>query len=181
MFGAWKTTILTEDNNYFPEKMFFEDTPTLILWLLTIKDFRIAYEATHFFRQHSASATAGAVFSGKKLDDRIKSSDLILVNAKKMNCYELYKDEFDFYYVFVCLYNTLMKLVENPLDKTTILNLEKHVKKTVPQFKRNKYVKARASFPGYPSWYLMRAAYNNPFIFATIYRALRRVYYCFKR
>ncbi|GEM_PF-5827044 len=182
MFGAWKKdSIFKNAVSYFPEKLFFEDTPTLAAWLLIIDSFRIAEGSIHFFRQHSNSATAGAVFGGKKFDDRIKSSDLILANAKKLDYYKTYKDEFDFYYVFVCLYNTLMKLVANPLDEEQISLLGQHVKGEVPNFSKNAYMKNGYSVPGYPKRYMLKAAYNNPLLFAKLYKILLKCYRCIRK
>lgn len=106
-FGIWDAELFKDPKNYFPEGMAYEDTPAGYRWLLQIKSVAVAQSCTYYYRQNMSSTTHTTHSDLQKLEDRIKSSYMIVENAKDLGMYDRYKNETEFYFLQVGYFNTL--------------------------------------------------------------------------
>lgn len=133
-FGTWRASLFDDARNLYPEGMFYEDTPTVMRWLMQIGSVAVA-DATYFYRSNPSSTTQTTGTNKDMLADRLRSSDMILDNARELGVYDEFKDEFDCYYVEVALANTLLML--RMRDIAYACSLASHVRGRVPDFMGN--------------------------------------------
>lgn len=113
----------------FPEGIFYEDTALIPVVFSRIGSVARAGNGTYYYRQNSESTIHGAFRDRKMLDDRLKSSSLILENAKKVGVYDEFEGLWNYYYAQVAYVNTLRIIAwdSDDFSKSELLGLRSRV------------------------------------------------------
>lgn len=95
--GIFKKDIITDNNLFFPEKIFYEDNViTTLLYTISGKACKVD-ESFYYYRIHPNSTTTKTSFD--KLRDRITSCDLLIEKWEEIGLYEEYKDYVNYTYI----------------------------------------------------------------------------------
>lgn len=104
----WKRSIFTENNLFYPEKIFYEDNAIALALMAFAKEFTYLPIPLYYYRQSLTSVTG--FHTVKKISDRITTTELFLDNIKKYGFYDKYKSLWDFFCLKLCV-NTLFMLL----------------------------------------------------------------------
>ena len=164
---VYKKSLLLGEGCSFPEGVSFEDNPPRVFWKIGCSRLEQISNGLYFWRQYSTSTTALSRGSQKKIEDRIVTSDLFLSDAKRLGCYEQYRDEIDFLYGRLCLYNTMATLASGGVEGKRGLarDVSRHVRSRGLDLMRNPYIRSKPTVERL-KWDL---ALNHPTLFLMLW------------
>lgn len=136
-FCIQRADVVKRSENAFLEGMAYEDTPTFLRWLYEFETFARAEHGRYYYRQHGASTVHTTVCNPAKMEDRLRSSDMILDDAIRLGVYEPYRQSLNAYYLDVYLFNTLSMVATHyeSLSRNFIRGIAKHAKERVPDYR----------------------------------------------
>lgn len=141
--ALYKLRLITDNNLFFPEKVFYEDNAVALAIQLSASNPVKINEALYLYRFDNHSVTRST--DNYHFFDRLASAVKLIDNLKRLNIYEQFKDEFDFifinqYYthsIFGCIYRFRhVPLLRHNYIRRTIT---RHIK----DFKSNPFYKAQ--------------------------------------
>lgn len=117
-FGLWsclyRKDVLNHPECLFPEGMLFEDNPAKMVWKSKIRTLECVSGEEYLWRQHSSSTIHSIARDERVLHDRLLTSDMLIDDATRLGYYERYKDEIQFTFARLYLYNTLDAIAHDP-------------------------------------------------------------------
>ena len=163
----YRKDLLLGDGCSFPEGVSFEDNPPRVFWKIRCSRLEQTPSGLYFWRQHPASTTALSKSSQKKIKDRLVTSDLFLDDSKRLGRYEQYRDEIDFLYGRLCLYNTMATLASGEVEGKRDLarDVSRHVRSRGLDLMRNPYIRSKSRLERL-KWDL---ALNHPTLFLLLW------------
>lgn len=153
--GTWTRSLFNNTQNYYPEGLLYEDTPTVFRWLMQVQSVGVAKGATYYRRVHPSSTTATTGKSVDAVKDRIVSSRMILDAARELGVYEQLKHEIDFYYYTVLYNNTLGMLDRNNFRRFHKILKQEIMNNTDTDITNSDYFKSQ-SLSRKIKWYMPR-------------------------
>lgn len=141
-YGKLIRTKLIKDNEiYFPEKMFYEDVATTLLYHLYAKKVGLVREPLYYYSVRSDS-TVGKKNSQHHFDEA-KAGLLLYERFKNRGFYELYRDEIDMLFLIYFYLHPIATAVEK--FETPSLEyldyLKKNMEEIYPNYEQNPYFK----------------------------------------
>lgn len=169
----YRKSLLDQPGCHFPEQVLFEDNPTKSQWKANVMHMERVEKGCYFWRKHPASTCNSAAVRMDSIEDRLKTAQMIIDNAKQYNYYDMFADEVQWNYGKLYLYNTLTILAHDGTAQTR--KLARPVARTARmylgrQFSHNKYYKA-LPLVGRVGWQL---ALYFPRLFMTIAKRMRQ-------
>ncbi len=163
----YRKDLLLGEGCSFPEGVSFEDNPPRVFWKIGCSRLGQISNGLYLWRQHPASTTALSKTSLKKIKDRLATSDLFLDDSKRLGCYEQYRDEIDFLYGRLCLYNTMATLASGGVEGKRGLarDVSRHVRSRGLDLMRNPYIRSKPTVERL-KWDL---ALNHPTLFLMLW------------
>ncbi|MBO5166182.1 MAG: glycosyltransferase family 2 protein [Lachnospiraceae bacterium] len=135
----YRREIITDNELWFPEDIFYEDNCMSPLWLLHCTHFERVDEPLYYYYQHEASTVHR--ISLQRSHDRMTAMDLLIEKSKAYGLFETYKKELEFKYAELYLVNTLFGHLAGKGEKKFQLakELVRGMKKQFPAFMENQY------------------------------------------
>lgn len=109
----YKKSLLELDECRFPEGVLFEDNPAKMVWKSKIRSIETVDGELYYWRQHSDSTIHSIAADRRVYFDRLATSDMLIDDAKRLGYYDKYKEEIEFAYAKLYLYNTLTSIAES--------------------------------------------------------------------
>ena len=135
---------LINNNLFFAEGIFFEDNPIVPIWILLANKINIVHQAHYYYRQNPDSQLHKK--DNPRVFDRLTSAKLYLENVHKYNVYNEWKEEIDYTFFRIFIFNTLLN-VANTFKNLPIARLRDAIKEYLTiagkEIKSNKYYVAR--------------------------------------
>jgi glycosyltransferase involved in cell wall biosynthesis len=132
-------SVIDKNNLRFPEKTFYEDNGCAPIWLLHFKRFERVDEPLYYYYQNTASTVH--VITRERCEDRLKMGMYMISEAKKMGCFEVYRQEFEFafshLYYMNTLYSYMLGVKHVKLD--FLKKMSAGMKQQFPDFQENSY------------------------------------------
>lgn len=168
----YRREVLTENNLWFPEGMFYEDNCAGPLWSLYFKHFERVEEPLYYYYQHEASTVHH--ITEEKCRDRMRAAVLLLEECRKRGFLEDYRNELEYrfteLYYAITLFSYLSGVSRPSLS--FVRELRRGVAERFPHFEDNPYYK---SFTGPEEQALIRLQGKSDFIFFWYYRLKQSV------
>lgn len=135
----YRREIITDNELWFPEDIFYEDNCMSSLWLLHCTHFERVEEPLYYYYQHEASTVHR--ISLQRSHDRMTAMDLLIEKSKDYGLFETYKKELEFKYAELYLVNTLFGHLAGKGEKKFQLakELVQGMKRQFPNFGENAY------------------------------------------
>ena len=135
----YRREIITDNELWFPEDIFYEDNCMSPLWLLHCTHFERVNEPLYYYYQHEASTVHR--ISLQRSHDRMTAMDLLIEKSKAYGLFETYKKELEFKYAELYLVNTLFGHLAGKGEKKLQLakELVQGMKRQFPDFGENAY------------------------------------------
>lgn len=134
-----KTSLIRDNKLYFPEKMFYEDTATTLLYHMYAEKIGWVKEPLYYYSIREDS-TAQKTNSTHQLDES-KAGLILHEQFKKRGFYTQYQDEIDMLFLIYFYMHPLQKAIEKFQDLP--LEYMHYLKDTMqyqyPNYKENKY------------------------------------------
>ena len=134
-----KLNLIRYNELYFPEKMFYEDTATTLLYHMYAKRIGWVQEPLYFYSVREDS-TVQKSNSLHQLDE--SKAGLILYNRfKEKGFYEIYKEEIDMLLLIYFYMHPLQKAIEKfeDIPLNYIVELRDTIHRIYPDYSANKY------------------------------------------
>lgn len=135
----YRREIITDNELWFPEDIFYEDNCMAPLWLLHCTRFERVDEPLYYYYQHEASTVHR--ISLQRSHDRMTAMDLLIEKSKDYGLFDTYKKELEFKYTELYLVNTLFGHLAGKGEKKFALagELVRGIRKQFPNFRENAY------------------------------------------
>lgn len=135
----YRREIITDNELWFPEDIFYEDNCMSPLWLLHCTHFERVDEPLYYYYQHEASTVHR--ISLQRSHDRMTAMDLLIEKSKAYGLFDTYKKELEFKYAELYLVNTLFGHLAGKGEKKFPLagELVRGIRKQFPDFQENAY------------------------------------------
>lgn len=134
-----KTSLIRDNKLYFPEKMYYEDTATTLLYHMYAKKIGWVQEPLYYYSIREDS-TAQRTNSSHQLDES-KAGLILHEQLMKRGFYTQYQDEIDMLFLIYFYMHPLQKAIEKFQDLP--LDYMKYLRDTVqeryPNYRDNKY------------------------------------------
>ena len=141
----YSANLFKENNIRFPEKIRYEDTPTLIRIIFKIAQVAPCQTAIYKYRKNKFSTMAITSSSSVAIKERLAAAKMILDDAETDGIYHIYKDVLDYYFIKVYLINTLYIISESNnshiLNKKQLKQMSSYCKKRIPNSINNPFIK----------------------------------------
>ena len=128
------------NNLIFAEGIFFEDNPIVPIWILLAKKINTVHQAHYYYRQNPDSQLHKK--DNPRIFDRLTSAKLYLSNVYKYNVYNEWKEEIDYTFFRIFIFNTLLN-VANTFKHLPMARLRGAIKEYLTiagkEIKHNKY------------------------------------------
>lgn len=144
--ASWiiRRDFIIENNLFYAEGIFFEDNPIIPIWILLANEISIVHQAHYYYRQNPDSQVHKK--DNPRMYDRFISAKLFLENAHKYNVYNEWKDEIDYTFFRIFIFNTLQGFL-NTFKSLPIARLRdaiiEYLRIAGKEIKFNKYYIAR--------------------------------------
>lgn len=135
----YQRKVLTENDLWFPEGIFYEDNCAGPLWSLYFQQFERVEEPLYFYYQHQVSTVHH--ISEAKCRDRMKAAELLVKACKERGFLEQYRSEIEYRFAELYYVNTLFSYlsgVKYP-KLSFVKELYEGICKEFPQFEKNPY------------------------------------------
>ncbi len=141
----YRREIITDNELWFPEDIFYEDNCMAPLWLLHCTRFERVDEPLYYYYQHEASTVHR--ISLQRSHDRMTAMDLLIEKSKAYGLFETYKKELEFKFAELYFVNTLFGHLAGRGEKKFKLagELVRGMKKQFPDFQENEYYKTKVN------------------------------------
>lgn len=162
----YRREIITGNDLWFPEDIFYEDNCMSSLWLLHGTRFERVAEPLYYYYQHASSTVH--YISVQKCHDRIRAMELLLEKSRKYGFYEEFQEEFDYKYTELAFVNTLFGCMGGRMKGKLrfVRELKNKVLATLPDFADNSYYRQRT---GAEEQKLIRLLMKSPVCFYLYY------------
>ena len=139
----YKREIVTDNELWFPEHIFYEDNCMAPLWLLHCKHFERVDEPLYFYYQHEASTVH--YISVQKCRDRVTAMELFLEKCRTYGFYDRFFPEIEYKYTVLAFLTTLFSCMgSRTKGKYRLIGeLRRIQKKRFPRYAENVYYKER--------------------------------------
>lgn len=142
----FSSSLFKENDIRFPEKIRYEDTPTLIRLFFKINRIASCSKSVYSYRQSESSTMATTPSDPKAIKERLVTAKMILANSKEDGVYPSYQDVLDYYFLKVYLINTLYLISENDSDPETLNDIDfrqlsLYCKNHIPNVIRNPFIR----------------------------------------
>lgn len=141
--AMYEHSLITEQNLFFPEKMFYEDNAVAMAIQLSARNPVKINEPLYRYRTDNASVTRSA--DNYRFFDRLESARLLLGHLKRLGLYEAHAAELDFLFINQYYTHTLFGCVYR-FSRVPMLR-QRYVRRTieryVPDFRRNACYRAQ--------------------------------------
>ena len=131
---------LINNDLFYAEGIFFEDNPIVPIWVLLAKKINTVHQAHYHYRQNPDSQLHKK--DNPRVFDRLISAKLYLNNVHKYNVYDEWKEEIDYTFFRIFIFNTLLN-VANTFKNLPIARLRDAIKEYLSiagkEIKHNKY------------------------------------------
>lgn len=141
--AMYRKTLITGNNLFFPEKVFYEDNAVAPAIQLSAKNPVKINQALYLYRFDNASVTRST--NNYLFFDRLTSAVTLMGHLKRLGLYARYKDEFDFIFInqyfvhsiFGCIYrfDRVPRLRHNYIRKT--------ISRYLPDYRSNPFYKTQ--------------------------------------
>lgn len=141
--AMYRKTLITDNNLFFPEKVFYEDNAVAPAIQLSAKNPVKINQALYLYRFDNASVTRST--NNYLFFDRLTSAVTLMGHLKRLGLYARYKDEFDFIFInqyfvhsiFGCIYrfDRVPRLRHNYIRKT--------IGRYLPDYRSNPFYKTQ--------------------------------------
>lgn len=141
--AMYRKTLITGNNLFFPEKVFYEDNAVALAIQLSAKNPVKINQALYLYRFDNASVTRST--NNYLFFDRLTSAVTLMGHLKRLGLYARYKDEFDFIFInqyfvhsiFGCIYrfDRVPRLRHNYIRKT--------ISRYLPDYRSNPFYKTQ--------------------------------------
>ena len=139
----YKRGIILDYPNRFPEGIFYEDNAISNSWMLRAKHFEYIQEPMYYYYQHNASTVH--TITEKRCEDRMQAARIMIEEARQFGFLEEYKEEIESSFTTLFYVNTLFSYMMGVKKQkfTFIKAMGEEMKKTFPDFRKNKYYLSR--------------------------------------
>ena len=93
---------------FFAEGIFFEDNPIVAIWILLANKINTVHQAHYYYRQNPDSQLHRK--DNPRVFDRLISAKLYLDNVHKYHVYHEWKEEIDYTFFRIFIFNTLLNV-----------------------------------------------------------------------
>lgn len=141
--AMYRKTLITDNNLFFPEKVFYEDNAVAPAIQLSAKNLVKINQALYLYRFDNASVTRST--NNYLFFDRLTSAVTLMGHLKRLGLYARYKDVFDFIFInqyfvhsiFGCIYrfDRVPRLRHNYIRKT--------IGRYLPDYRSNPFYKTQ--------------------------------------
>lgn len=139
---------LIDNNLFFAEGIFFEDNPIVPIWILLADKINTVHQAHYYYRQNPDSQIHKK--DNPRVFDRVASAKLFWKNAHEYHVYDDWKDEIDYNFFRIFVFNTLLNIV-NTFKHLPLAKLREIVREYLlmvgDSIKSNKYYLSRKWTP----------------------------------
>ncbi len=139
----YKRHIIYDYPNRFPEGIFYEDNAISNSWMLRAKCFAYLQEPLYYYYQHDTSTVH--TITEKRCEDRMEAARIMVREAKEFGFLADYHEEIESSFTTLFYVNTLFSYMAGvrPVSLSFVKKLGEEMKKTFPEFRRNKYYRTR--------------------------------------
>ena len=139
----YRREIITDNELWFPEDIFYEDNCMSPLWLLHCTHFERVEEPLYYYYQHEASTVHR--ISLQRSHDRMTAMNLLIEKSRAYGFYETFYKELEFKYTELYLINTLFGHLAGKGKKKYALakQLVQGIQAQFPDFCENEYYKEK--------------------------------------
>lgn len=139
----YRKEIITDNELWFPEDIFYEDNCMSPLWMLHCKHFERVPEPLYYYYQHEVSTVHH--ISLEKCRDRMRAMELLIEKSRKYGFYDIYRPELEFKYAELYLVNTLFSCLQSRTKgrRRLVRQLKEGIQKQFPDFRENVYYRDR--------------------------------------
>ena len=144
--NIYKRSLIMEHNIRFPIHIRYEDIFFDPFVLLHAKHIAAVDKILYNYYIHSASTIHNT--DEKKYKDKVAVALLLVEELKKHNCYDPFKDEFDYLYFRKGYIHATINYMINTrtIKKDTILDIRAKLLSVTPHYRSNPYYRQKASF-----------------------------------
>lgn len=170
-----KSSFLKNAEHAFPEGMVYEDTPTMVRWVYDLASISQVDGTNYYYRFNPHSTCNTTTKSKRSIEDRMRSSDMLISDAKERGVYERYEEAIDAYYFRVCGWITLGMLCseKDPPDEDCCKMVTDHVVDHLGEAK----VRALLSSSRHPwyEWLVLNLLWRDPSLYYKLSKFKRRM------
>lgn len=170
----YKSIFLQRRDNFYPEGMLYEDTPTFIRWLYSLDSISQIDSPCYLFRLNPDSTTHTTANNKDAINDRLMSADMIINDAREFGVYDKYKAALDRYYLQVYYFNTLGMLIAevDKLDPSFLRYMKHHAEDKIGNLWQAVDKEALSTRKSSIAHWMM---INTPVLFARLKRAKNKL------
>ena len=139
----FKRSMITENELWFPENIFYEDNALGNSYLVLAKHFEYIPQPLYYYYQHDTSTVH--TISPTRCEDRMEAGRLMLTEAKRHGYFDDYKPELEYSFTLLFYINTLFTYMAG-VKKTSyqfVKTMGKEMRQTFPEFEKNPYYQER--------------------------------------
>lgn len=137
-FCIQRTSVVKKHGHEFLEGMRYEDTPVFLRWIYDFNSFSRSKSGRYYYRQHENSTLHSTAHDAEKLSERLRSAEMILRDAKRLEKYDVYKKSLDQYFLDVYLFNTVALLINGGegANADMIRTIAQSAREYVPEYRK---------------------------------------------
>lgn len=172
----YRREIIVDCPSRFPTDIFYEDNALANTWMLRAKHFEYIDEPLYYYYQHNSSTVH--TITEKRLEDRMQAGRIMIMEARKGEFFDRYRDEIEYSFSRLFYMNTLMSYMigVRPRKYKWIKKLGNEMRDYFPQFCSNRYFMEKVH-PEEQKWARMQQ--RSTLWFMCIYR-LKEIYRSFR-
>lgn len=140
-----KRELLISNNILYPEGIFYEDNCQAHLPMLYVN--KCSYLKKPFYNYFQGNLNSTTKLNNEKIFDRCTSAIILMDEVKARGKYELYKEEFDYLFIYYYFTSTIMACIcrFKKVEFLKINELNIYMVENFPDFRKNIYYKSKNS------------------------------------
>ena len=136
----YRASLIKDNELSFPEDIFYEDNCAAPLWSMYFKNF--AYVPEPLYKYLTVQSSTTHTVSVEKCRDRMEAGRIFILECKKRDLYERYKEEIDYRFTELSYVTTLFSYMYSGRGRKPSFTAEikRYIREILPDFLDNKYL-----------------------------------------